>query len=113
MKQLHYFKIILNKLETQDQVLPIYLKTGTQPDRQKDKQALSISNSSMSGPELTLHPRPQENRRNCPTRGIVTFLMQFTLTMLSKGRRAGLQTKQHCEGCSFPNKMSVNFEGVF
>lgn len=65
MKQLH-FKIILNKLETQDQVLPIYLKTGTQPDRQKDKQALSISNNSMSGPELTLHPRPQENRRNCP-----------------------------------------------
>lgn len=42
---------------------------------------------------------------------LITFLFKFTLKILVKAKNARLKTQLHC--CSFPNKVSVNSEGLF
>lgn len=41
------------------------------------------------------------------------FLFKFTLKILVKYKNARLKTQLHYQGCSFPNKMTVDFEGLF
>lgn len=41
------------------------------------------------------------------------FSVKFTLTIPGKDKHATVKPQQHYHGCIFPNKMPVNFEGLF
>lgn len=42
---------------------------------------------------------------------LITFLYKFPLKILVKDKNARLKPQLHC--CSYPDKVSVNFEGLF